>query len=538
MALSIPNFIPLLAPLNSATNSGPYSVAGILAALLGIFLFVTTRKSNFERIGKPWLLSLLSGRNAMTFTIEKHVQDGYAKVIKQTGKPFVMKWWAIDYVFLPPKYLRDLKRASTQSLSFFENISEAFSLDASVGHLYRSELMINVVKRGINTRLPKLIPLLNEECDYSFMKEIGSPTDWKQYSAATLFGDIMHRTTSRVLIGSELCRDETYLNSSKTLANSIFVNGLIMTMLPLGHFRRVACYLLSVFHRINIRRAMRVILPVVEQRFNEFQTQLDSAKDGEERLDAIEWSLDLSRGDINEHNPQWIALSLLHNLWAGSAAPGGLVTQMVFQVLLEPQYLEPLRTEAENAFRAHGYTDIALSSMILMDSFIRELNRLHPTGAITCARTVMDPLGFQFHDGLMLPQGSRIAIPALAIQTDAQNFQDPLTFDGFRFARLNATTEEEGSEDGEHKWGASTLSETNLAFGFGKHACIGRFYAVRKAKLIFSKLIMEYDLKWEGVNLRPASLSVNGQFAPNQSQKIFLKKREVNVKSKDGQGYK
>lgn len=316
-----------------------------------------------------------------------------------------------------------------------------------------------------------MIPLLNEERDYAFMTEIGSPTEWKQFSAATLFGDVMHRTTSRILIGPELCRDEIYLSSSKTLANSIFINGLIMTMLPLGPFRRVACYLLSVFHRMNLRRAMKAILPVVEQRFNEFQTrsQAWNEKDREAQLDAIEWSLELSKGNPAEHNPHWIALSLLHNLWAGSAAPGGLVTQMAFQVLYEPQYLDPLRHEAKEAFRNHGVTDKALNSMVLLDSFIRELNRLYPTGAVTCARTVMDPAGFQFHDGLTLPRGSRIGIPALAIQTDPENFRDPLAFDGFRFARLSATAAEEkedggGGEDGEQKWGAATVSETNLAY--------------------------------------------------------------------------
>lgn len=46
------------------------------------------------------------------------------QIIKQKDKPFVMKWWALDYVFLPAKYLRDLKRADTRDLSFFENISK------------------------------------------------------------------------------------------------------------------------------------------------------------------------------------------------------------------------------------------------------------------------------------------------------------------------------------------------------------------------------------------------------------------------------
>lgn len=48
-------------------------------------------------------------------------------------------------------------------------------------------------------------------------------------------------------------------------------------------------------------------------------------------------------------------------------------------------------------------------------------------------------------------------------------------------------------------------------FGIGKHACPGIFYAVRKAKLIFSKLVLAYEFKWAGnVVERPPNLSVNG----------------------------
>lgn len=46
------------------------------------------------------------------------------KVITNSQRPFVMKFWALDYVFLPAKYLVDVKRADTQTLNFMENISE------------------------------------------------------------------------------------------------------------------------------------------------------------------------------------------------------------------------------------------------------------------------------------------------------------------------------------------------------------------------------------------------------------------------------
>ncbi|KAF2179247.1 putative cytochrome P450 monooxygenase [Zopfia rhizophila CBS 207.26] len=516
MSISVP-VLPWNIPPSSFT--APVSLILCLLASLGLLLGLHQPKSQFTRVGKPWLLSLLSGKHAMSFTMEHHVAEGYRKVIKPTNRPFVMKWWARDYNFLPPKYLVDFKRAGTHSLSFFENLSTAFSMYASVGDLYSSDLMVDVVKRGINVRLPKLVPLLSDECDYAFRREIGGPKEWKAFTAAQLSQKIMHRVTSRILIGTELCRDENYLRSSTTLNNSVFINGLVMTMLPLGPLRRLGCHFFSFLHRRNIRNAMKDILPVVTKRFEEFQNQ---DKDSLEALDAIQWSLEFSAGNKKEHNPEWIALSLLHNLWAGSAAPAGLVTQMIFQTLLEPQYLDPLRSEAVKAIGTYGWTDKALSSMPLIDSFIRELNRLYPTGAVTCARTVMDKT-FQFHDGFQLPRGSRIAIPALAIHTDPDNFPDPMKFDGFRFAKMN--TAEKSGEETEAKWGASTVSETNLAFGFGKHSCTGRFYAVRKAKLIFSKLIMQYDLKWEGVMSMPPRLSINGQFAANQLQKIFLKQR-------------
>ena len=82
-----------------------------------------------------------------------------------------MSWWAKDYLFLPPKYLDDLRRANSDNLSFFKNISDvnqvpcptlialmwtfgqAFNLHHSVGDLYDSDVMAEVVKRRLNPLL-------------------------------------------------------------------------------------------------------------------------------------------------------------------------------------------------------------------------------------------------------------------------------------------------------------------------------------------------------------------------------------------------
>jgi aspirochlorine biosynthesis cytochrome P450 monooxygenase len=282
--------------------------------------------------------------------------------------------------------------------------------------------------------------------------------------AADLFSKVMHRTTSRILIGEELCRNEAYLKTSQTLTDSIFIHGLVMSMLPFrSSIRSIYDLFLTGFHLRKIRKSMEIVLPVVQARYDEFQgADLVNEKHLAKHLDAIQWSLEYSKENPKEHNPHWISLSLLHNIWAGSAAPAALVTEMVFQVLMEPQYLELLRADAETAIGAHGFTDKALSDMALIDSWIREVNRVYPAGAVTCARTVMNPEGFRFHDGFHLPQGTRLEVPALAIQTDEDNFDSTPNFDGLRFSRLCEGAGDNPGDGGEHNWGAAIISKTNL----------------------------------------------------------------------------
>lgn len=264
----------------------------------------------------------------------------------------------------------------------------------------------------------------------------------------------MHRVTSRILAGPELCRSEGYLKTSQTFTDSIMIHALILSTIPMGVFREVGSYLLTYFHRRNLRAAMKYVKPAVEKRIEERESTTERPSD------AIEWTIELHEDAGNAVSAERVSLELLHNLWAGSAAPGGLVAQMIIQVLMEPEYLAPLQKEIQTNITEHGWTDKALSRMVLLDSFIRELGRLYPTGAIVSARTIVKH-PFQFHDGLTLPVGTRIAFPAMAYMHDADNFENPLKFDGFRFARLEEA--EAKAEEVEKKWSATTTARTNLS---------------------------------------------------------------------------
>lgn len=120
---------------------------------------------------------------------------------------------------------------------------------------------------------------------------------------------------------------------------------------------------------------MEVLEPVVVKRV---EKRLYEDPSGEEN-DGIKWTLDLTKDE--DMNPHRLSLEVLHNLFAGSLAPGALITEMIFQVLMSPKLLHDLRQEAQQALSEHGWTEKLLQDLLLQDSFIRELNRVYPTGS-------------------------------------------------------------------------------------------------------------------------------------------------------------
>ncbi|KAI4134892.1 MAG: hypothetical protein LQ341_005951, partial [Variospora aurantia] len=201
---------------------------------------------------------------------------------------------------------------------------------------------------------------------------------WREVIAAVTLDRITHRVTSRILMSRELCRREGYITTSMEFSESVFMNGLALSMIPCGLFRRLGAWICSFPHRRKLEKAVKEISPIIEQCLAEAASGRRKA----ENVDAIDWTIELGRSQPGESNPRRIAYQLLHNIWAGSAAPGALVTQTVFQVLMEPdRYLETLRVESRKAIADHGWSEEAVQNMPLLDSFIREVGRLYPVGS-------------------------------------------------------------------------------------------------------------------------------------------------------------
>lgn len=121
--------------------------------------------------------------------------------------------------------------------------------------------------------------------------------------------------------------------------------------------------------------------------------------------------------------------------------------------------------------------------------------------------------------GPELPLDTMIAVSTWE-SNNGPNIVDPERFDGLRFAKMR---EIPGNESKFQLAGTGTYA---TGFGFGDHACPGRFFAINEMKIIFAYLLANYDMKT--TNGRPQNLhKPTGTLYPDPMAEVLFKSREA-----------
>jgi cytochrome P450 len=127
---------------------------------------------------------------------------------------------------------------------------------------------------------------------------------------------------------------------------------------------------------------------------------------------------------------------------------------------------------------------------------------------------------FTFSDGTLIPKGTFVAVPSYAMHHDENIYADPHEFQGARFEKMRGQLSP--GEAARHQM-ISTNPEY-LLFGYGRHACPGRFFAVNELKVILSHVVVHYDVKLEGEF--PQQGWHGPSMVPNRNAAVLFKSRE------------
>lgn len=233
--------------------------------------------------------------------------------------------------------------------------------------------------------------------------------------------------------------------------------------------------------------------------------------------DMLMWLMSEAKGV--EKSLEGVARRMLTVNFAAIHTTSQTLIQVLYRLLANPEYIEPLRQDVEAAVAEEGWTKAGLDKMYKIDSFLRETQRLDGLGIVILSRLALRP--FTFSNGVTIPPGTVVGAPLSAIHTDGEVYPNPDEFDGFRFVKLR----ECGGDGMASKHLAGTTSTVHLPYGHGRLACPGRFFATTEIKAFLAYIVVTYDLKLEEGKEVPRELCIASSRIPRDVDVLFRKRQ-------------
>lgn len=339
----------------------------------------------------------------------------------------------------------------------------------------------------------------------------------KEWSTRTIKDDteeLVARLTSRVFLGKDLCRNKRWLEISKSYTiDSFELSYLLRTVFT--PFQPIAYWFYPQATRLRqaIRDAHALIDPEVERRKDIVESALEAGEKPPRVSDTLGWMYELSKGRLDT---DYVA-GQLTLAFASIANTVETLTAALIDVCEYPDAVDQLREEIVRVIGKGGWTKASLYDLKLMDSFLKEGQRVHPFVSISMQRYVEKDITLS--DGTVLPKDSRVMVAGQFMEPGAKS--EP--FDAARWVRAREQPDEEKN------WQLVSTSPEFMGFGHGKHACPGRFLASQELKVALCHLIMKYEWRFLPGEGRRPTLTLEATNLLQRDVQVQIRKRKPEI---------
>lgn len=290
--------------------------------------------------------------------------------------------------------------------------------------------------------------------------------------------------------------------------------------------RPIASLLLPPFWHCRgyLRKANRLLGPKIQKLLAENDAGRFVPQDNDEQhVNVLSWLVDSSRG--KDRNPGTLAHVMVILALASVHTVLLRIVNVLYDLTVHPELLSELRAEIDNV--ATHWRDSPYERLHKLDSVLVESQRMSPPTVTGLKR--LFHADYTFQNGLHIPKGAYVCMPIYAIENDPEYITDPEVFDGLR--QYNLSKKQQNTEqDGKRKTVPFTSpSPTVLNFGYGRSACPGRFFAGLELKMIFVKLLCEYEFKFLPGAGRPSNLTAHEFLFTWPWTKMLVRRRQGGV---------
>ncbi|KAI1824878.1 cytochrome P450 [Xylaria intraflava] len=419
-----------------------------------------------------------------------------------------------NLVHLPFKEFQWLVDQPDTELDNLAQLMDAFLFDYTIMDPKLTHLPIHIglltgrLTREVGNLVPDIMDEVQHAVDSCF------PMDTEKYTEVCAY-DLMLRVTgqaiNRIFIGLPLCRNTAVLEAATAFSLDVPIAAAVLHLFP-NFLRPIMAPIVTLPNRIHTNRFYKLVRPLVRQRQKEWEA-MSGDKDTEPK-DLLHWCMKQAKEVSDPYHGKVDTLvgRMMLNNFNSIHASSFAATQAIFDLAAgKPEFIDELRDEISSVLAESGgeWNKRALAAMPKLDSMMRESARLNSMIVTATNRMVANPKGITTPSGVHLPHGTMVGGPSYAVMHDGAIYPDPDEFKPFRFAE---------KREGETHLQRSrqALATTSLefpAFGHGRHACAGRFFASSMLRLAMAYVLMNYDIEkqdkraeeiWFGANRTPS----------------------------------
>lgn len=392
--------------------------------------------------------------------------------------------------------------------------------------ILENRLHHSIIQRKLTPNLGLITPTLEDTLITSFDKYFPKASEWVEFQPYQVFAKVAARLSAEAIVGPafsenpiwldlaveytdscESSRARQFSSHTRLMSHLVFRTIVVLRFFP-AWVHPLLCTVLPSYWRCQgyIKSAKSLLKPKIEELLEKDGSDSWEPQYDKEDMNVLTWLCSLAKGrdrtpDAIAHVQVLLALAAVHTTLLR------MVNVLYDLTVAEAGLLEELQAEISDVAKdPNGWKHTSYDRLHKLDSVLRESQRMSPPTILGMKRLFKQNHTFQ--NGLHVPKGTYVCMPIYAIENDREHTPNPEAFDGLRSYRQFM---EQAATGKKHVTGYkfSDPTPTVLSFGYGRTACPGRFFASLFIKMLFVKLLTEYDFQLLPGTERPPNMMVH-----------------------------
>lgn len=182
------------------------------------------------------------------------------------------------------------------------------------------------------------------------------------------------RLSTRVFLGPVLARNARWLEIAEKYTINLIISSRLLKQVP-NLLRPFVYRFIPTWRDLNRQSAdaRRIIAEEVERRRAKWEEDKQQGRKAAKLADSLGWMQEVANG-----RPFDLAAGQLSLSFAAIHTTSSLLSRAIYRAASNQQYIHDLREEMVSVLRTDGWKKTSLYKMKLLDSFLKEVQRLEP----------------------------------------------------------------------------------------------------------------------------------------------------------------